>query len=112
MRYQGKPVCVAQTSTRLGERFADKASAEVTSSMDPHVDEAHDLAQDLAYSQALIKIGCIKGSGRSQSTQTEASSKDVYYTTDGLRVVLVFGDRPASLEGVDFFDWERLGDYR
>jgi hypothetical protein len=32
--------------------------------------------------------------------------------TDGLRVVLVFGDRPASLESIDFFNWERLADYR
>ena len=57
MGYQGKPVCVAQTSTRLGGRFADKASAEVTSSMDRHVDEAHDLAQDLAYSHDSIAVG-------------------------------------------------------
>jgi len=37
---------------------------------------------------------------------------NIQYTTDGLRVVLVFGDRPASLEGIDFFNWERLADYR
>jgi hypothetical protein len=81
--------------------------------MDPHVDEArYDLAQDLAYSQALIKFGFIKGSGRPQSTAAKKASEDIHYTTDGLRAVLVFGDRPASLEGIDFFDWERLGDYR
>ena len=81
--------------------------------MNPDVDEARiDLMQDLAYSQALIKIGHVKGSGRSQSTAAEESSKDVHYATDGLRVVLVFGDRPASLEGIDFFNWEQLADYR
>jgi hypothetical protein len=69
-------------------------------------------AQDMAYSQALLKVGFIKGSGRPQSTPAEKSSKDVQYMTDGLRVVLVFGDRPASLEGIDFFSWERVDDYR
>jgi hypothetical protein len=113
IRYHGKPVWVAQTSSHRGGRFAAKAPLEVTLPLNPYVDETrYDLTQDMAYSQALIKIGHIKGSGRPQPTQAEASSKDVYYTTDGLRVVLVFGDRPASLEEIDFFDWERLADYR
>ena len=112
IRYQGKPVWVAQTSVRLGGRFAEKAPLEITLPLNPYVDEArYDLAQDMAYSQALIKVGYIKGSGLAQSIHTEASSKDNQYTTDGLRVVLVFGDRAASLEGIDFFDWERLADY-
>ena len=113
IRYNGKPVWVAQTSTRQGGRFAEKALAAVTSPISPKVDEArYDLSQDLAYSQALIKIGFTKGAGRSQSTAKEQESGDVHYTTDGLRVALVFGDRPASLAKIDFFDWERLADYR
>ena len=113
IRYQGKPVWVGQTSTRLGGRFSDTAPAEVTLPLNPHVDEARDaLIQDLAYSQALIKMGFIKGAGLAQSTQTEVLSKDSQYTTDGLRVVLVFAERPASLEEMDFFNWERLADYR
>jgi len=113
IRYLGKPVWVAQTSTRLGGRFAEKAPAEVTSPINPKVDEArYDLAQDLAYSQALVKIGFTKGAGSSQSTTTEQGSDNVHYTTDGLRVALIFGDRPASLDKIDFFDWERLADYR
>ena len=113
IRYQGKPVWVGQTSTRLGGRFSDTAPAEVTLPMNPHVDEARDaLTQDLAYSQALIKMGYIKGSGHARLTRKEASPKDTPYTTDGLRVVLVFGHRPVSLEDIDFFNWERLADYR
>ena len=113
IRYNGKPVWIAQTSTRLGGRFAEKAPVEVTSPINPKVDEArYDLAQDLAYSQALTKIGHIKGSGRPQPTAVEEGSGDVHYTTDGLRVVLVFGDRPSSLATIDFFSWERLADYR
>ena len=111
--YQGKPVWVAQASRRLGGRFAKRAASEVTLPLDPHVDEArNDFIQDLAYSQALLKIGYVKGAGRRPSSMTEDPAEDINYTTDGLRVVLVFGDRPASLSTIDFFDWERLSDYR
>jgi len=113
IRFNGKPVWVGQTSARLGGRFADKAPLGVTLPLNPHIDEARDdLIQDLAYSQALIKIGFIKGSGRPQPAQEERSSTDTQYTTDGLRTVLVFSDRPSSLEEMDFFNWERLADYR
>ncbi len=113
MRNDGKPVWIGQTSLRQGGRFVEKAPGEVTLPLDPHVDEArNDLTQDMAYSQALLKIGFTKGSGQSESTLAEKATEDIYYTTDGLRVVLVFGDRPVSLEGIDFFNWERLADYR
>jgi hypothetical protein len=113
IRYHGKPVWIGQASLRQGGRFVEKSPVEVTLPLDPHVDEArNNLTQDMAYSQALLKIGFTKGSGQSQSTQAEKSSEGVYYATDGLRVVLVFGDRPVSLEGIDFFNWERLVDYR
>ena len=113
IRYQGKPVWVGQTSTRLGGRFSDEAPSQVTLPLDPYVDESrNDLTQDLAYSQALIKIGYVKGAGDNQSNTADASSESTHYMTDGLRVVLVFGDRPASLGSIDFFNWERLADYR
>ena len=113
IRFRDKPVWVAQVGSRQGGRFDKNVSSEVTLPLDPYVDEArNDLTQDLAYSQALTKIGYVKGAGRKQSTTAEDASKGVHYTTDGLRVVLVFGDRPASLAAIDFFDWERLADYR
>jgi LssY C-terminus len=111
IRYRDKPVWVAQIGTLLGGRFAEGASAEASQSLDPYVDDArYDLTQDLAYSQALLKIGFVKGSGRPQSPPVEQSSGDIDYTTDGLRAVLVFAERPASLADIDFFDWERLAD--
>jgi hypothetical protein len=111
IRYNGKTVWAGQASSRLGGRFAEKAPLEVTLPLDPHVDETRiHLSQDMAYSQALLKVGFIKGSGRPLSTMAEKSSQDVHYMTDGLRAVLVFGDRPASLEGIDFFNWERVAD--
>ncbi len=112
--YNDQPVWIAQTGTRLGGRFAEKAPTGVTSPLDPYVDlTRNDLAEDLAYSQSLVKIGHVKSSGHSQSSQTDATPKGgVHYVTDGLRVVFVFAQRPTSLADIDFFDWERLVDYR
>ena len=77
--------------------------------MDPYLDDArNDLTQDLAYSQALIKIGHIRGSGKTQEPKAGESSGEGHYSTDGLRVVLVFGDRPASLASIDFFNGKGL----
>ncbi len=113
IRYLGKTVWLYQVSSRLGGRFADNASSDETFPMDPYLDDArNDLTQDLAYSQALIKIGHIRGSGKTQEPKAGESSGEGHYSTDGLRVVLVFGDRPASLASIDFFKWERLVDYR
>jgi hypothetical protein len=108
--YNDKPVWLAQSGTRLGGRFAEQAPAGVTRPLDPYVDlTRNDLTEDLAYSQALIKIGYVKGTGRSQQIRTEATPKGTVNTiTDGLRVVLVFSGRPVSLAHIDFFDWERL----
>ena len=113
IRYQGKPIWIGQTNSRLGGRFFEKTPLDVTLPLEPYVDEArNDLTQDLAYSQALIKIGYVKGSGRRQEPKAGESSGDIYYTTDGLRVVLFFGDRPTSLAAINFFNWERLADYQ
>jgi hypothetical protein len=112
IRYRGQPVFIGQCGNRRGGRFAKKAPSDVTAPLDPFVDDArNDLAQDLAYSQALTKIGHVKGAGRAFKIG-EQSSEELSYETDGLRVVLVFGDRPSSLATIDFFDWERLTDYR
>ena len=112
-RYQGKPVWVGQTINRLGGRFADEMPIEVNPPIDPAVDEARiDLTQDLAYSQSLKKIGHVKGGGQFKFSHVNASGKDLQYETDGLRVVLVFGERPAALSEIDFFNWEKLSDYR
>lgn len=112
IRYSGLPVWAGQVSSRFGGRFSDSAPSEETFPIDPYVDEARDdLTQDQAYSQALIKIGHVKGSGGLQQPKTGESSGDVHYATDGLRVVLVFSDRPTSMATIDFFNWERLSDY-
>jgi len=113
IRYLGMPVWAGQASSRLGGRFADREPLEKTLPMSPFVDEVRiDLTQDLTYSQGLIKFGHVKGAGRILPEQTNQSPDEIRYSTDGLRVVLVFGDRPVSLDEIVFFDWERLTDYR
>jgi len=113
IRYNGKPVWVGQTSTRLGGRFADKLAPNITLPLNPKVDESRDdLTQDLAYSQALSKIGYVTGAGYRRDAVMDSSSQGLKYTTDGLRAVLVFADRPVSLSAIEFFEWERLADYR
>ena len=111
LRYRGLPVWVGLTSSRLGGRFAKDAPPETPLSIDPHVDQARiDLAQDLAYSQTLTKIGHVKGAGRPQPSLGARSPETLSYETDGLRVVLVFGERPVNIGEIDFFDWERFVD--
>jgi len=53
---------------------------------------------------AVIKIGHVKGSGRFLSKTAEEFSEDFHYTTDGLRVVMVFGDRPEFLSDIDYLN--------
>ena len=110
LRYQGKPIWVGQVSTGLGGRFA--ASEEGTQRIEPDVDEArNDVVQDLLYSQALAKIGFVKGAGSVSAAGARPTPDRSSYHTDGLRAVLVFGGNAVSLAEVDFFDWERLVDH-
>jgi hypothetical protein len=109
LRYQSKPVWVGQVSTVLGGRFA--AAGADTRSIGPDVDAArNDVVQDLLYSQALAKVGFVKGAG-SESAAAAQTPDDLPYRTDGLRAVLVFGGDAVSLAEIDFFDWERLVDH-
>jgi hypothetical protein len=109
LRYQGKPIWVGQVSTGLGGRFA---GAEGTRRIEPDVDEArNDVVQDLLYSQALAKIGFVKGAGSVGVAEPGQTPDGSSYHTDGLRALLVFGGNAVSLAEVDFFDWERLVDH-
>ena len=110
LRYQDKPIWVGQVSTGLSGRFA--AAGEGTQRIEPDVDEArNDVVQDLLYSQALAKIGFVKGAGSAGAAAPGQTPDGSSYHTDGLRAVLVFGGNAVSLAEVDFFDWERLVDH-
>jgi len=78
-----------------------------THKIDPDVDEARSaLAQDLAYSQNLARIGYVKGVGAAPKSAPRGNLTTDPYYTDGLRGVLVFDRHPTSLAGIDFFPWE------
>jgi hypothetical protein len=110
LRYQGKPVWVGQVSTGLGGRFA--APGAGTRPIEPDVDEArNDVVQDLLYSQALAKVGFVKGAGSVSAAAPRQVPDGSHYHTDGLRAVLLFGRDAVSLAEIDFFDWERLVDH-
>lgn len=110
LRFQGKPVWLGQVSTTLGGRFAE--SGEETHHIEPDVDEArNDVVQDLMYSQALAKVGFVKGAGSVSAAEVRQTPAGSSYHTDGLRAVLLFGQDAVSLAEIDFFDWERLADH-
>ena len=107
-RFQGKEVWVGQISRDIGIKFSLKSPTIVTHVIDPDVDATRRyLVEDLAYSQALERIGYVKGVGEASSDAPRTNlSGDPYYT-DGLRVVMFFEPRPVSLSDMDFLDWER-----
>jgi LssY C-terminus len=107
MRYHGKQVWVGQISRDIGSRVTIHSPTLTTHKIDPDVDEARSaLAQDLAYSQNLAKIGYVKGvEAAPKSAPRTNLTTDPYYT-DGLRSVLVFDRHPTSLAAVEFFPWE------
>jgi hypothetical protein len=109
LRYRGKPIWVGQVSTRLGGRFA--ASGEETQRIEPDVDDArNDIVQDLLYSQALTKVGFVKGAGSVSAAGPRPTPDAASYHTDGLRAVMLFDRRPVALSQIQFFDWERIVD--
>jgi hypothetical protein len=110
LRFQGKSIWIGQVSTRLGGRFSE--TAKETNRIEPEVDEArNDLIQDLIYSQAIVKIGFVKGVECPKAVENHETSDRQACHTDGLRAVMVFGSDEVSLARIDFFDWERLVDH-
>jgi len=113
IRYQGKLVWVGQISMPLGGRFADSATDDETSKIDPDVDAArNDFLQDAFYSQRVTEIGFVKGVGAVSAESPRAAHGGSTYHTDGLRVVVLYDTDPVSMTEIEFFRWERLIDHR
>ena len=107
LRLRGKQVWVGQISRDIGSRVTIHTPTFTTHKIDPDVDEARAaLTQDLAYSQSIVKFGFVKGVGPAAKNATRGNLTNDPYYTDGLRSVLVFDHRPASLAEVEFFPWE------
>ncbi|MCP4864316.1 MAG: hypothetical protein GY897_10190, partial [Alteromonas sp.] len=107
MRYQGKPVWIAQISRDIGVQFTFKTWPPVTHKIDPDIDEAmYALMEDLIYSQQLAKIGWVKGVGVATRSKPRHNLTGDPYFTAGLRAVLMFDRRPYSFTEIQRFDWE------
>ena len=107
MRYHGTQVWVGQISRDIGSRMTIHSPTLTTHKIDPDVDEARSaLAQDLAYSQNLAKIGYVTGVGAAPRSAPRGNLTTDPYYTDGLRGVLVFDRHPTSLAAIEFLPWE------
>jgi len=102
LRYQGRPVFLAQVGRPIGGRFVDNDSDALDAH--PDVDEARDLfLQDMLYSGGLQSFGFVDVDGE---TPPPAQSSTARYPTDGLRVVMFFVPRPLALSDVKPLGWE------
>src|SRR4029434_8290574 len=113
MRLHGQQVWVGQISRDIGSRLTVHSPTLTTHKIDPDVDEARSaLAQDMAYSQSLGKIGYVKGAEAAPKSAPRGNLTTDPYYTDGLRSVLVYDRQPTSLAAVEFFPWEAAGTTR
>ena len=109
IRFRGKEVYVGQISRDIGVKFTLKSPTISTHVIDPDTDEARRyLVEDLLYSQALNRIGFVKGVGASSKAEPRLNLVGDAYYTDGLRAVMFFEPRPYPLSQVDVLDWERV----
>jgi hypothetical protein len=107
IRFEGKPVWIGQISRDIGVRFTTKTWPPVTHKIDPDIDEAmFALMEDLLYSQQLVKGGWVKGVGASTRWNPRKNLTGDPYFTAGYRLILMFDNRPISLQEFQFFDWE------
>ena len=109
IRFRGKEVYVGQISRDIGVKFTLKSPTISTHAIDPDIDESRRyLVEDLLYSQALHRIGFVKGVGASSKTEPRRNLMADPYYSDGLRAVMFFEPRPSSLSQVEVLDWERV----
>jgi hypothetical protein len=108
LRFRGKTVWLGQISRDIGVKFTLKSKTISTHVISPDVDEARRyLVEDLAYSQALARIGFVKGVGEARKDAPRFNLGGDPYFTDGLRAVMFFEPRPRTLGELDIIGyWE------
>ena len=108
LRYRGKPIWLGQVSMNLGGRFPPPVTKDGPL-FEPDVDQArNDVIEDLLYSQAIVKIGFVKGAGASVPSENQNEVGGQVYRGDGLRAVMVFSNEATAFSNIDFFEWESL----
>jgi hypothetical protein len=104
IRYQGLPVWIGQISRDIGVRFTTKTIT--THKVDPDVDETREyLVENLAYSQALAKIGYVDGVGAAPIDEPRGNLTGDPYFTDGHRVVLWVSSQPKDIAEIEILQW-------
>jgi len=107
IRYRGKKVFVGQISRDIGVKFTLKSPTISTHVIDPDVDEARRyVVEDLAYSQALARVGYVKGVGVVRREAPRMNLVGDPFYTDGFRAVLFIEARPYSLSEIEQLKWE------
>lgn len=106
MQYHGKQVWVGQISRDIGSRLTWHSPTLTTHKIDPDVDEARSaLAEDMAYSQNLAKLGLVGGVGAAARDAPRRNLTTDPYYTDGRRSVLMFERNPVSLAEIEILPW-------
>lgn len=107
LRFRGKKVFVGQISRDIGVKFTLKSPTISTHVIDPDVDEARRyFVEDLGYSQAVAKVGYVKGAGVVNKEEPRVNLVGDPFYTDGLRAVLFFESRPYTLSNINHLHWE------
>jgi hypothetical protein len=104
LRYEGIPVWIGQISRDIGVRLTAKTIT--THKVDPDVDETREyLVENLAYSQALAKLGYVSGVGSAPVDSPRGNLTGDPYFTDGKRVVLWISSTPTDFGDIEDLDW-------
>jgi hypothetical protein len=108
-RFQGLPVWIGQISRDIGVRFTKKTIT--THKIDPDVDETREfLLENLAYAQALKKIGYVKGVGSVPQDSPKGNLTGDPWFTDGYRLVLWITSEPTALSDLEALPWRNPHD--
>jgi hypothetical protein len=104
LRHEGVPVWIGQISRDIGVRLTRKTIT--THKVDPDIDETREyLVENLAYSQALAKLGYVEGVGAAPIDEPRGNLTGDPYFTDGKRVVLWISSTPTDFGDIDDLDW-------
>jgi hypothetical protein len=104
LRFEGVPVWIGQISRDIGVRLTAKTIT--THKVDPDVDETREyLVENLAYSQALAKLGYVEGVGAAPIEAPRGNLTGDPYFTDGKRAVLWISATPTDFGDIEDLDW-------
>ena len=112
IRFRGQKVWLGQISRDIGVKLTFKSPTFTTHVIDPDVDEARRyFVEDLAYSQALARVGYVKGVGAVSREAPRMNLVGDPFYTDGFRAVLFFESRPYTLSDIEHLKWETPSGY-